>query len=343
MERNHPGFFQDKSHERAKKIFKYVYTLFFNLDVKFVNPRTLRSPTIDLASLQDIVLVVPTHGVEHDIPKAARQHKIKHLYQVASQANAAEAPNPFTPGIGTAMTISECDKTQGPLAQRTNPHAFELVLAFLTHLGFNMFEHSLPSAGKTHEVNSGIADGYLRPSKATIGQLSKEMEKNLSKSEYVVYQSKLGEGNPVDLILQAAPAIGYSPELFDALPLSTEQARQLNELEHSAAFANFSALFEHAIQVASQPGSPQVVVHLNAPGTGVFQNKPENLMLALKNALLLHGKDLRKWLIKIHLEVYTPTNSETYLGEGAMRQIGRGLGFREALPPTGWKPQNKSI
>ena len=149
------GLFKTKSHEMAKKTFKDAMER-LGLGVNYVNASAWNHEQLGGVLDNSIFRWSATTGVQNDIPAASRDKERIHIFSVASQYNAAEAIRPFTPPVGQAIEASKLDNTQGPHAQRTNPVAFELVTAFLTHLGFNMMENVLPSAGSTHTQGSAM-------------------------------------------------------------------------------------------------------------------------------------------------------------------------------------------
>lgn len=227
---------------------------------------------------------------------------------MASQYNAGESANcKLTPPIGGAMEKSEHDASQGPLAQRTNPLIFELVTAFLTHLGFNMYDRVIPSAGKTYEAGAPIEHGYLRPVDETLAQLTDELVRNFSEAEYVCYSScadEWGEGSlPVYLLLQAAPYPG-APEL----------TRSCEQLQKYAALANYLALFREGIALAQELGKP-VVVHATAVGGGVFGNETKNLQWGFEKAALALQTQMKAAGVIVQLEAYQGTGAESEIAK----------------------------
>lgn len=305
-----PDFFDEKSQERAKRIFPQVMKQIVNSDVDFPKACFFRNPESLVGSLdKQIFQLSATMGVENDIPRSSKDRKHLHVYQVASQYNASEAPSPKTPPIGEAMQRSEWDHTQGPLAQRTNPDAFELVTAFLTHLGFNMLDAVLPSAGKTYEEGAPIEHGYLRPNDENIQFLTDEFKKNYSQAEYVCYSSfskEWGGVNPVYLFLQAAPAIGY------AHGLNTTS----DDLQKYAAFANYLALFNYGIELAKKTGK-EVILHPTAVGGGVFNNSDANLAWGFEKAGLALQTKMKSAGVFVQLEAFQ--------GAGVVKMIGSRL------------------
>ena len=326
MNQKHTELFQTRSQEKAKQLFMYAYQKFFDLPVEFPTA-TLPIPFQSDAKLtQGVFRVVATQGVQYDIVNAAQDQDHLHVYQVASQYNASEAINPSTPGIGDAMKSSKGDFTQGPQAQRTNPIAFELVLAFLTHLGFNMLENAIPSAGKTYDKASPVAHGYLCPNDQNLEILTQELQTNVSKAEYVCYASKVSpSGNPVYIFLQAAPAIGYAKNL----------SKPSDDLQRYATLANHLSLFQYGISLAKKSGQ-QVVLHVNAPGSGVFQNITANLQWGFHQAALMYGEEMKRYGVSVQLEAFQ--------GKGPMKEIAQNLfapltrlflGLPQIIPPIG--------
>ncbi|NGX61576.1 MAG: hypothetical protein K940chlam9_01063 [Chlamydiae bacterium] len=302
----HHKAFTHKNHETAKAEFSKTMDLFKWGDVDYPCSGEIE----DLESLENQELNTSlfhfsaTNGVQGDIPRSSKDTKNIHVYQVASQYNAAEAPNPGTPPIGEAMDSSKNDKTQGPLAQRTNPAVFELVTAFLTHLGFNMLEHVLPSAGKTYQKGP-IQHGYLCPDSTNIELLTEEFKANYSKAEYVCYPSQSscwnGAEQPVYLLLQAAPAIGYA-NLGGA---------NTDELQKYAALANYLALFRQGVALAEEQEKEQpVVLHATAVGGGVFGNSQDNLLWGFKMAALAMQEEMAQVNVHVQLESYQGKRDE---------------------------------
>jgi hypothetical protein len=284
------NFFENKSQMRAKTFFSKAMNELFGATVYFPQAGPLegfKPQTTEKLDL-NVFQVSATQGVENDIPNSSKDRQRIHVYQVASQYNAAEAAGPYTPPIGTAMESSKGDKTQGPLAQRTNPAAFECVTAFLTHLGFNMLHEALPSAGQTYQ------HGYLRPTDETIENLTQEFKENFAHAEYVCYSSlsdSWGGSQPVYLMLQAAPAIGYAK---GGLSSSSD------ELQKYAALANYLALFRQGIVLAKERGKP-VVLHAAAVGGGVFGNKDENLQWGFCQATLALQGEMKSLGVSVQL------------------------------------------
>jgi len=291
-------FFEQKSQERAKSCFSEVMQQILNAKVTFPKAGPLEQPENLQGQLDcEVFQLSITSGVQEDILRSACDQQHIHVYQVASQYNASEAPTTFTPKIGTAMSTSQGDHTQGPLAQRTNPVAFELVTAFLTHLGFNMLNTVLPSCGKTYEKGAQIEHGYLLPKKQTIDTVTNEFKEAFSHAEYVCYSSHLNSwdgGQPVYLFLQSAPAIGYAdPDIKDVS----------DELQKYAALANYLALFRHGITLARETGQP-IVLHAAAVGCGVFGNKVSNMEWGFEKAALALQSQMKAVQVTVQLEAY---------------------------------------
>ena len=265
-------------------------------EVKFPKACVMDPESFNGPLLQKLFHLSSTAGVEKDIPQASKDKNHLHVFSVASQYNCSEAPSPFTPKVGHAMETSEADKTQGPLAQRTNPLAFELVTAFLTHLGFNMLHEALPLAGKTFE-DSCIKHGYLRPTNQNVLSLTEEFKKNFSKSEYVCYTSlseEWGGSEFVHIFLQAAPAIGYSPDLNVLLA---------EELTKYSALANYLALFQYGITLAEQE-KKLVILHITAVGGGVFANSVSSLCWGFEKAALFFQDQMQAANVSVQLEAF---------------------------------------
>lgn len=324
------GAFQEKDHERAKETFQNVMQ-YLGLKVTYVdassdtacstfnnkecngndnnNGNNIEHENLDTS----IFHWSKTIGVEKDIVRASRDPHHKHIFSVASQFNAAEAPYPFTPGIGEAMRKSDGDRTQGPLAQRTNPVVFELVTAFLTNLGFNMMEYVLPSAGTTYTPNSLIEHGYLRPTDATISKLSAEIAQYYAKMELPCYESIPNDGGEysVHLILSAAPAIGYSNDV---------DATKTTDLQYYAYLANFSCQFKFALSLLREFPDEEVVLHVTGTGLGVFGCSSWNFANAFRVAGLAFQKSLSaEEANRIHVQL------EAFGGHGLLKNVAEKL------------------
>jgi len=273
------GFFKRKSHEKSKTVFKEVMQ-HFGLGVTYVDAKGWDYSDKDGELDFSIFHWSKTGGVQHDIPRAASDANRVHLFSAASQYNAAEAPNAYTPPIGKAMEKSAHDHTQGPFAQRTNPVVFELVTALLTHLGFNMMEDVLPSAGNTYTNGSAIQHGYLRPANQNVGQLAQEIEKKFRNLEVPCYESRpTPEGQSIFLMLGAAPAIGYS------FGLDTK-SEECGRLQYYAYLANFTAQFKQSLKLLEENPGKEVVLHVTGTGLGVFGCDKKKFAQAFKHAAL---------------------------------------------------------
>ncbi len=303
------SFFLNKSQERAKKTFLDAMKHLLTAEVSFPKACTIDTPEHLTGPLNvEVFQLSATVGVQNDIPRSSKDNDHLHVYQVASQYNASEAPGAYTPSIGEAMSQSAGDNTQGPLAQRTNPVAFELVTAFLTHLGFNMLDAVLPSAGTTYENGTSIEHGYLRPTNDTIALLTNEFKNNFSKAEYVCYTSSPEHWDaihPVHIFLQAAPAIGYAQDL----------TQPSDELQQYAAFANYLALFQYGIELANKTHQP-VVLHATAVGGGVFGNTVKNVQWGFEKAALAFQEKMKLAKVSVQLEAY---------GTGYVNEIAKNL------------------
>lgn len=311
------GFFQKKGQEIAKKAFKEAMAE-QGLEVSYVTAEgwdhSLPQKPLDPNIFQWSI----TQGVENDIPQAGKDSKRVHLFSAASQYNAAEAPSRYTPPIGQAMIKSEWDHTQGPLAQRTNPVAFESVTAYLTHLGFNMMEKALPSAGTTYTNGSAIEHGYLCPKNENIEKFADELEKNFEKYEAPCYESRLSESTePVYLILGAAPAYGYSYDL-------DKGSKASKKLQYWAYVANFTAQFKQTLAFLEKYPDKEVVLHVTGVGLGVFGSKDPALANAFNQTFaeafkhtgslfqnMLSEKDRKR----VHVQL------ESYKGQDALKDV----------------------
>lgn len=302
LKKKDSAFFQNKSQERAKEVFKNVMQV-IGSEVFYVTASDLdRTVNTDFSwELPcDVFSWESTNGVQQDILEASRDGNNVHLFSVASQYNCAEATSAYTPEIGKAMVKSATDETQGPLAQRTNPKIFELALAFLTHLGFNMMDKVLPlSVGKTYidggspneakDSRTTILHGYLQPagywpkdSKDTINAATKDliavvehMKENVRSFETVCYSSvpESGGSNSVYLILAAAPNINLDLYSFE----------HVHEFQFWAAAANFTTQFTQLLNLADKNPDKNVVLHATLPGLGAFNNNPKVVAKAFKH------------------------------------------------------------
>jgi hypothetical protein len=304
------GLFKTKSHEMAKKTFKDAMEQ-LGLGVTYLNATGWAHKEMEGVLDPSIFRWSATTGVQHDIPAASSDKGRVHIFSVASQYNAAEAPSPFTPPVGKAMEKSTYDNTQGPLAQRTNPVAFELVTAFLTNLGFNMMEYVLPSAGSTHKQGSAIQHGYLRPSNQNIDDLSNEMQNHFKKLEVPCYESRpTPSGESVYLMLGAAPAIGYSHGL----------TRDSRNLQYYAFLANFTAQFKQTLQLLDENPTKEIVLHVTGTGLGVFGCNHKVFEAAFKQAALEFQTKLKKPdQNRVHVQL------EAYKGKGDVKKVGEAL------------------
>ena len=304
------GLFKTKSHEMAKKTFKDAME-HLGLRVSYLNATGWAHKEMEGVLDPSIFRWSATTGVQHDIPAVSSDKGRVHIFSVASQYNAAEAPSPFTPPVGKAMEKSTYDNTQGPLAQRTNPVAFELVTAFLTNLGFNMMEYVLPSAGKTHEQGSAIQHGYLRPSNQNIDELSTEMQNHFQKLEVPCYESHpTPSGESVYLMLGAAPAIGYSHGL----------TRDSRDLQYCAFLANFTAQFKQTLELLDENPTKEIVLHVTGTGLGVFGCNHKVFEAAFKQAALEFQTKLKKPdQNRVHVQL------EAYKGKGDVKKVGEAL------------------
>jgi len=304
------GLFKTKSHELAKKTFKDAMK-HLGLGVTYLDATGWNHEPLKGNLDNSIFRWSATNGVENDIPIASCDKGRVHIFSVASQYNAAEAPSPFTPPVAKAMEKSTYDHTQGPLAQRTNPVVFELVTAFLTNLGFNMVEYVLPSAGSTHEVGSTIEHGYLRPNNQNIDELATEMQNHFQKLEVPCYESRpTPSGDSVFLMLGAAPAIGYSRGLT-----SNSQ-----KLQYYAFLANFTAQFKQTLLLLDENPTKEVVLHVTGTGLGVFGCDHHSFADAFKQAALEFQTKLKKTdQNRVHVQL------EAYKGKDDVKKVGEAL------------------
>lgn len=358
--------FDHKDHELAKLVFKDIMKECLGSDVQFVKPLNLKNetkeylpgPDVSLTPLQleNFIFDLPakvkqifgweeTQGVQHDILSASHDINTLHLFSVASQYNCAEASTDTTPPLGQAIEKSKNDFTQGPLAQGTNPIAFELVTAFLTHLGFNMMDKVLPECvGKTYptkEVSArkdgktAILNGYLQPAgwfynaekakqevaKQNLKETVDYMEANIRSFETVCYSNTPPGGgpNPVYMILAAAPNMSapfYGPERF--------------RLEYLAARAHLTTQLQQALELANGEPEKDVVLHATLPGLGVFGNMPISFAKAAGDSMVEFYEQLtegQRNRIKVKLSVYVGNGQgEAYLNA---KKVIDGLGLEQ--------------
>jgi len=316
---NRQGFFADKDHNKSKDVFKAALET-FGSNVDFVSANDWVYKERIEALDQTIFQWSVTNGVQNDIPKASQDDTRIHLFSVASQYNGAEAPSPFTPGVGEAMSRSVGDYTQGPLAQRTNPVMFEFVTAFLTNLGFNMMENVLPSAGKTYQTSSPIEHGYLRPSNVNIEQLANEMEQNFTDIEVPCYQSKLSEDSElVYLMLGAAPALGIYSSGLD------QDSENCKKLQRFAYMANFSAQFNQVKTLLARYPEKEIVLHMTGTGLGVFGNDEEVFSEVFAKVAYTFQEDLSSQdKARVHVQF------ESFSGSDAIVTVARALDLGDA-------------
>lgn len=248
-----------------------------------------------------------TDGVQRDIPQAARNAARIHLFQLASQNNAGEAPRIFTPPPGRAMAASAGDNTQGPLAQRTNPALFEKVNAFLANCGFNMLANVLSRRNIT-----AVQHGYLVPQTAAqMDSIVGEFRANWRNVEQPCVLSQLPTGGRAYLMMSAAPAIGYAPE-------AGRQGTDPNSnplLQYYSALANFCGQFSRVLELARENPGTQVVYNACAVGLGVFGNQPENVAPAFRHAALAFQEAVRAEGLNVVVQF------EVFRGEGLAKNM----------------------
>lgn len=244
-----------------------------------------------------------TEGVQDDIPRAARNRNQVHLWMLASQCNGTEAPEPLTPAPGDVMRASATDRTQGPLAQRTNPRLFELVNAFLGNRGFNMLARVLPPATTV----AAMQHGYLILSSTNLSHIARNFTTHWQQAEYPCVESPLPEG-PAYLMMAAAPALGiYSPGLT-----SIEYTSQpMRDVQYHSALANFTAQFKQVRALMDRHPNKGVVYHPCAVGLGVFGNNPSIVGQAFLAAAQVFQAQLtpaQKQRVKVQFEVFRGTD-----------------------------------
>jgi hypothetical protein len=295
------AFFDEKSQERAMAVFTYALKKLLGCEVAFPRSVKIENPENLSGKLKKSVFRVShSDGVENEIPRSSFDKKRRHVYQVASQDNCGEAPDIFTPGIAEAWKVSKNDRTQGPLAQRTNFIIFELVTAFLTHLGFSMLANVLPPKG------NDIKHGYFRPKTKNKEKLTEAYKKNYHKAQYACYTSlnpQWGGTVPVSLFLQAAPATAYAG-----------MKGQIDEIEKYAALANYLAFFKYGLDLAKESGQP-VVLHATAVGGSAFGNKEENIRWGFEKAALALQDQMEEAGVFVQLESRNSNSTEATMAK----------------------------
>lgn len=322
--------FQLKSQEIAKGAFKKAMDQVLGSQVYFVDASGCEQCLgQDIPGHLDEKLFVwkETSGVQNDIVIASLDDNAVHLFSVASQYNCTESSTAVTPKLGGVMLHSAIDSTQGPLAQRTNPITFELVNAFLAHLGYNMMDKALPeSIGKTYETEIGkkrvfeetsILHGYLQPAEwswndgkdkevkaaENLKSVVDYLKSHLGAFETICYSSKPLNGgkNPVYLILAAAPCLS-----------GPRYPAEVNDLQYYAALANFTTQFKQLLQLSVENPDKKSVLHVTLPGLGVFGNDPACVARAFKNAALTFQNSIipeQKDRFLVELDIYNPDNN----------------------------------
>lgn len=336
------NFFEFKDQEIAQEIarttFKKAMKQVLGSEVEFINAsgcaKILR--TNPGALDENIFSWKQTDGVQFAIATASLDPNTEHFFSAASQYNCTESPSACTPLIGNVMNHSEHDYTQGPLAQRTNPVAFELVNAYLTHGGYNMMAQALPaSVGKTYETGEKkaknetvITHGYLKPgswganddaetikkTKKNVKGVVEHLESHLETFETVCYSSIPVNGGPypVHIILSAAPCLS-----------GPNYPEEVNHLQYLTALANFATSFKQLKKISEKNPEKKVVFHATLPGLGVFGNDPINIAGAFRDAALYFQDSLseeQKKQIKVEVNIYKPNPQD--LAMQAVNAIG---------------------
>ncbi len=284
-------FFKSRSHTAhadAKALFTQTLKSCFGATVSFPTP-----PPIDLLDVapldKSVFSKVLTSGIEGDIfAKASLSNEKLYLFQVASRYNGAEATG-HSPEIAKAMKAPETGKTQGLLAQRTNPALLELVNALLSNKdkGFNMLYNVFhPSDPMYH--------GLLFPT----AELTNKMIKNYTQMEYVCYESIVPHYSPFYLMLQTAPASA-----------SAGQQGKVDQLEQCFALANYSALFQQGIRMALDSDKP-VIIQATALGAGggTFGNSVKNLVWGFVRAASALQVEMKRLKVEVRLASFEGTD-----------------------------------
>jgi hypothetical protein len=279
-----------KGQQRAKNIFKIVMRDILDCSVSYVTSRGLEKDKPDLLD-SSIFGLVQGNNIAAQIPKlAASQDGWMHVFSAASQLNCAEATSAKAIPAGQAMTQSNGDNTQGPLAQRSNPVAFELVNAFLNNLGYNMVDETLPIAG------TSLKHGYLMPTKDNLSHLTQEFEKNRGTFCIPCYESTLGKKSHY-ISLGAAPALAYAGLT----------GKKTYPLQTVAALENYGCQFNAALELLRSSSGAQVHLHITPIGCGVFGNKLEIVGPAFQRMASAFQDQLteqEKQRVKVTIEVY---------------------------------------
>ena len=92
------GLFKTKNHEMAKKTFKDAME-HLGLGVTYLDATGWDHNEMEGVLDPSIFRWSATTGVQDDIPATSGDKGRVHIFSVASQYNAAEAPSPFTPPV----------------------------------------------------------------------------------------------------------------------------------------------------------------------------------------------------------------------------------------------------
>lgn len=291
-------------HEKVKRGFGEIFEGFpeFGTIVKYLQLGELYRKTASLSSevglASESFKVRKTMDIQLDILAASKEAGKIHVFSLPSQFNGCEAKTMLS-SSGKAMEVSEYDRTQGPLGQRTNPKLFELVDAYLGNKGFNMLAYVL------NEKSLGCLEhGYLMPS--SDAETKELIDANWDRLEMPCFTSLPENGGkyPVHFLLTAAPAYGrYSKYNVE----SEQEIQNLKNVTGRVALANFTMQFEYALSLAKEHPDEVVSLHLAVTGLGVFGNDPETIGMALQRATGIFQKHVIENEIKnieVTFEIY---------------------------------------
>ena len=328
------GFFKPKGDEFVKNwlnSFQYLRPLFIKAKEgeSWTSEHGLQwDSSCDLGSYElntDIFKLVRTDGVQDDIPIASLDQKRVHLFSVASQYNLAEATRPFTPAIGEAMSASEKDFTQGPLARRVNPKEFEAMLG-ATHFGANILRDV--GIGTTYDEDSPVKHGYLMPSDNDVERLAGQMKANYKEIELLSYgcipekHKNNKDAVPVYSVLAAAPAIRNAtwPKEAQGKEFTQTDSDHCKELQYYSYLGTFIAQFQLVHKLLKENPDKELVFHVTGVGLGVFGCDPKVFSQAFKKIAFRFQESLTdEQKKKVHVQF------ESY--KGSQDQVTVDLGF----------------
>lgn len=310
---------QRKAHSRAKT-YMQAEAGKINAEVVFVSPPHSACPPVNEVAIkldldQTVFAWENTKGVQGDIQKDGKLLHHVVLYGVASQFNACEAVDPFTPKPGTAVETYKGDPTQGPGAQLQFPDQQVEIINDAANLGFNGLCHVLDETTK-----GTIRHGYLTPKTPTLAEtVIAQLRENGHKMEFPCIGNipkQKGNTEKVYVMLVAAPAFGkrYSKG-------STITDNQKKEMEFLCALSAYRAQFQQVIQLATLNPEKQVIFKPTAPGLGVFGNRIENVAKAFYMAAKEYENQLIENKISVRLQVFG--------GQGDARNMAAALGLDE--------------